>query len=65
MTRKPRKSRDEIVDELVREDETFRRLKERLERDGVPTGSDQASYDARTKLLEEGLARHGRRRESS
>jgi hypothetical protein len=62
--RRKRRTRDEIVDELVRTDASFRRLKERLDAAGIPTGSDEASYNARTRILEEAIERHARRERS-
>ena len=57
MKKKPRKSREEIVEELLRTSESFRRLSDRIEsrrtpeeRAALPLGSEAWSHDLARRL---------------
>ena len=59
---KKRDLRKKICEEIRAEqagyDERTRHLEEYLRRAGIPTGSDDVSYAARTRLLEEAIQRY-------
>lgn len=70
MKKKRRKrSREEIVEELLRTNENFRQLKERIERSGGKVPLTQADSEELTRELEQRIARgygeSDRRRASS
>jgi branched-subunit amino acid aminotransferase/4-amino-4-deoxychorismate lyase len=57
MKKKRKRSREELVEELLRTDENARRLKERIERGGGRIPVTEADREELTRELQERIAR--------